>query len=364
MTGGAERLCLNICTELEKKEGLKVKIIILKNINDFEIQDNIEYVKTNVHLSLKSKNKIDVKLLQKKIEDFGPDIIHSHLFEAEIISRSIYYPKAKWFSHLHDNMPQLEKFSFLNIFNKTKITNFYEKLYLLKRYKINGGNQFISISEDTNQFANRTISKRFQYHYLLNAINYNKFNIKRVHKTKEKLQLINVGSFQHKKNQQFLIDVLLFLRKEKINAYLSFLGDGLYLNKVKEKSIQLKVAEYVSFNGNVSKVEEYLKKSDIYVHSAYYEPFGLVLLEAMAASLPVISLDGKGNRDIIIEAKNGFMIEEQNVEIFSNKIIALWNDKAKMNEMSVFANAYAKKFDIVNYTEKILKIYKKAINSQ
>ena len=48
----------------------------------------------------------------------------------------------------------------------------------------------------------------------------------------------------------------------------------------------------ITLHGNVDFVEKYLWDSDIYVHPALYEPFGLVLLEAMAAGLPVVSLDG------------------------------------------------------------------------
>ena len=47
------------------------------------------------------------------------------------------------------------------------------------------------------------------------------------------------------------------------------------------------------------------------MHSASYEPFGLVLLEAMAAGIPCVSIDGGGNRDIIINGENGFIIEIQ-----------------------------------------------------
>ena len=58
-------------------------------------------------------------------------------------------------------------------------------------------------------------------------------------------------------------------------------------------------------------MEEYLENSNLYVHTAFSEAFGLVLIEAMTAGLPVIALDAKGNRDIIENGKN-------RLEIFSH----------------------------------------------
>ena len=245
-----------------------------------------------------------------------------------------------------------------------KLTNFYEKYYLLKRYKINGGNHFISISQDTNNFASQVLPKKYKYHYLKNAINYNKFNNENLKSKKGNLQLINIGSFQAKKNQTFLIDIAQTLKENKIKFHLTLVGDGNLRKAVERKVTDLELENEVSFTGNIPNVQDYLSKSDIYIHSAFYEPFGLVLLEAMASGLPVVTLDGKGNRDIIEEGKNGYMIYEQDAEKFANTIIKLWNNKKKMEEISRYANEYAKQYDIVNYVDKLLLLYQNAIDSK
>ena len=110
-------------------------------------------------------------------------------------------------------------------------------------------------------------------------------------------------------------------------------------------------------HGNVNNVEEYLWQSDIYVHSAYYEPLGLVLLEAMAAGLPVVTLDGRGNRDLIVQGKNGYMVYEQNAEQFADRILEIWNDQQKYMEMSAFAQEFARQYDIKEYVDKLMDIY-------
>ena len=100
-------------------------------------------------------------------------------------------------------------------------------------------------------------------------------------------------------------------------------------------------------------MEEYLWQSDVYVHTATYEPLGLVLLEAMASGIPVISLDGGGNRDLIINGKNGFLIENQNPKEFANRILEVYQNK----EISDFNVELAKQFDIKTYCDELLEIY-------
>ena len=78
----------------------------------------------------------------------------------------------------------------------------------------------------------------------------------------------------------------------------------------------------------------------------------------MASGLPVVTLDGKGNRDLIEQGKNGYMIYDQDPELFADRIIEIWNDKIKYREMSEFAQKFAKQYDMKNYVEQLLDLYR------
>ena len=80
----------------------------------------------------------------------------------------------------------------------------------------------------------------------------------------------------------------------------------------------------------------------------------MVLLEAMAAGLPIVTLDGGGNRDLMINGENGYLIEEQNPKKFSKRILQLYQNK----EISNYNVKFAGQFDIQSYCSKLLKIYK------
>ncbi len=364
--GGAERLTLDICRSLQKK-GVEVKLVYFEDINHYPFLTNelkTYLIEASIQLSFMRKAKFDLKELQDILYDFKPDIIHSHLFKAEIVSRYCYYPEASWFSHLHDNMIQLNNLTLNTFSNKQSITNFYEKTSLFGHYKKNGGTHFIAISNHTNEFINK-VQKTYPVTLLYNAIDskrflYKKPNTKKNKSSEKSINLINVGSYLKKKNQSFLLEIVNYLKHQGFQVRCTFLGDGPLKKEVEQKAKKMNIYDECQFLGNVENVEEYLWKSDVYVHTATYEPLGLVLLEAMAAGLPVVTLDGGGNRDLIENGKNGFILNEQDSKLFAEKILEVKNNE----EMKKYNIQFAQKFDIDNYTNKLLELYHSAISEE
>ena len=356
--GGAERLVTDIVRELSTREGIEVRLVLFREEIAYDIDDIqhlIHIIPSSVQLSLWRKIKYHIAELQQFLEDFQPDIIHSHLFEAEIVSRSCCYPSAKWFSHGHDNMRQ---FSAKNKRLKERITQQFEKHYLTKRYEINHGNQFIVISKHSEAYFKKNIQKSPIY-LLPNAINFNKFvNSKIKQEERHRIQLISVGSLTTLKNHKFLIDVAEHLKQRNVHFQMTVLGDGPLKNELEELVKLKQLNGKVFFLGNQEKVEEFLWQSTIYLHSSLSEALGLTLLEAMAAGLPVITLDGGGNRDLMVEGKNGFLIEEENAALFVEKILYLKDNKAAYQSMSYFARDFAKNYDIKNYVDQLLALYR------
>jgi glycosyltransferase involved in cell wall biosynthesis len=375
--GGAERLVLDIIKQLNKQSSIEANLVIFREEIKYdisEIKQHISIVPSSVNLSLTKKWKMNVSYLQDYIQNFEPDVIHTHLFEAELVSRFCIYPEARWFGHVHDNMVQLNNWSWSSI-SKSKITNWYEKQILFNQYKKNGGTHFIAISEHTETYI-KSVQSKYPVTLLHNAIDVKRFQ-KPTHFQKSTsnlnlsnegehsdlslnpqsqlstLNLINIGSFVPKKNQTFLLDILLELKERGVHANCLFLGDGPLRIEVQNKAIELGISNQCHFLGNVENVEKYLWKSDVYVHTATYEPMGLVLLEAMTAGLPVISLDGGGNRDLIINGKNGFLIEKQDPKEFTKRILEVFENK----EISDFNVEFAKQFDIESYCNKLLSLY-------
>lgn len=293
--GGAERMVTDIVRELAKRQGIEVRLVIFRNEIAYDIEDIlhlIHCIPASIQLSLWRKNRVQITALQNFLEDFQPDIIHSHLFEAEMVSRSCFYPKTIWFSHGHDKMHQLQKFQIFSQPSKARITEAFERTYLLKRYIRNGGTTFISISKQTENYFKQNIQNHGHL-LMLNPIDYNKFKQETIRKCiTNPIKLINVGSFVTKKNHQLLIKIAKELNKQGFDFEVHFLGDGELFEVMRKLAANNEVGKICYFHGNVDNVEIYLSESDIYIHTARHEPFGLVIIEAMAAGLPVITLDG------------------------------------------------------------------------
>jgi glycosyltransferase involved in cell wall biosynthesis len=363
--GGAERLVLDLLREFLSLKNIQIKLVVFRNEIEYSIDDIAEHIKiipSSVSLSLKRKPILQINELQNFIEEFEPNIIHTHLFEAELVSRFCNYPKARWFSHIHDNMVQLKNFSFNSLSSKQTLTNYYEKRVLFKNYQKNGGTHFIAISKHTESYI-KSVQSKYPVTLLHNAINVKRFQ-KPTHPSppdsyreiphSSPLTLINIGSFVPKKNQTFLLDIIVELNKlnQKVNCI--FLGVGPLKAEVEQRAKDLNLYDQCQFLGNVENVEEYLWKSDVYVHTATYEPLGLVLIEAMAAGLPVVTLDGGGNRDLIRDGENGYLINQQDANGFASKIELAKNDVKMAESCFKFASA----FDIKTYVDNLLELYK------
>ena len=364
--GGAERSITDLAIQFKNRENVTCVIGSLFTQNAFpELEEKIriEYLDYNL-FSLRKKNY--TKKYHDLVSSFKPDIIHSNRFLAEFLTAEKVYPNIKYVCHGRDNMVQMQNFSVSTLFNKRRLLNYIEKTILIFRKYKKINTHFVANSEHTDAYFKCVLLKkdRKNVSIIYNAVDLSKFyfNQKRSINKSRKIKLINIGSFQPKKNQQFLIDIAILLKKAKIDFEFNLLGDGVEFEKVKEKIIKSDLEAYVKLRGVQYNVEEWLKDSDIYIHSACYEPFGIVLIEAMASGLPLITLDGKGNRVLIEEGKNGFMIYDQDPQLFAAKILKLIEEPKLYEEMSEYSKRFVQQFDIKKKADEYVKFYNKILN--
>jgi glycosyltransferase involved in cell wall biosynthesis len=363
--GGAERIVIDIVRILNQNTSYQVKLILFEDKIEYDVEDIkklIEIVPSKVQLSITKKHQLSITELQKTIELFQPDSIHSHLFEAEIVSRSCTFPKAKWFTHSHDRMSSLNNLNLVTIKSKRDLTNYFEKRYLLKCYRKNGGNNFIAISEDISCFLRTVLPKDLQSIQLLqNAIDVKRFEkLMDFNKVRDNVvfNMVSIGRLDKNKNHQLLIDVVLELKNRKIPVHLTIVGEGDERISLQEKIVQLNLSDQLSLVGLQEKVEMYLWNADLYIHSAITEGFGLTLIEAMACGLPVVCTDAKGNRDLIQEGENGFMVGERDPKLLADKIELLLKNDNLRQQMGEKARKFAQGFGMEKYVESLLLLYK------
>ena len=158
-----------------------------------------------------------------------------------------------------------------------------------------------------------------------------------------------------------MIEIASLLRTHEIDFELLILGDGPERAQLEEEIAVQGLTGLVQLLGNVNDVPFYLHQANLFIHPAIYEPFGLVLLEAMAAGLPVISLDGGGNRDILVDGKNGFLISSNDPQLFVEKILHLSSHPNQYVMMSEFAQSFSKQYDISTYIDQLIEFYQNCL---
>lgn len=359
--GGAERITLDICNEIQSQGEHEVLLITFQPDNAYTfLAETLPWkvIPADVVPSITGKASVSVSELQKTIEEFQPDIIHAHLFKTIMVLSQIHY-EAHYFIHFHDNMHQLKPFSWSHCFQKKMWTDWYERRLVLKSFKKKSVSA-IAISNDTAHYARKVLPPTIQVHQLLNAIDRKRFYAEV--KKKASNRIVMIGSLVEKKNQLLAIRTVENLIQKGINVQLDLIGDGANRNKLGAYVDSCQLRQQVTFHGNIDHPERILHKSSIYLHTAKIEPFGLVILEAMAAGLPVVCTNGGGNKDLILEGENGFMINTFAPEALANKVEFLIKNPEQRIEMGKRAQKFSEQFNISVYVRNLTLLYSSEID--
>lgn len=149
-------------------------------------------------------------------------------------------------------------------------------------------------------------------------------------------RVITIGRYSYEKGYDLLLRIWSIVEKECTDWQLDIfaMGDPTpYVKIMDELSIDKKRCH---LNSSVVDVENEYINSSIFVQPSRTEGFGLVLVEAMACGLPVISFDCEnGPRSIITESEDGFLINPYDVDSFADRLVQLINDgelRKKMGE--------------------------------
>jgi len=137
-------------------------------------------------------------------------------------------------------------------------------------------------------------------------------------------------------------------------------GDG-DVRAYKGLAEKLRVSDRVIFHPGVTDLERYYTAADVYLHPAFYEPMGLVVLEALASGLPVVTTKFTGASEIITHGVDGFVVSEpRDIKGILEATQALL-DKRRRDDIGLAARALAEKYPLERNYRGILEVYERAI---
>ena len=196
----------------------------------------------------------------------------------------------------------------------------------------------------------------YDVHYIPNAIDIGELPLD-VKKKFEK-QIIFVGRLSKEKGVNSLIELAKILPKE---IHLIIVGSGPFENKIKniaEKYSNIKFLGYLPKN----KVIPLLRGSFALIQPSLAEGISTTVLEAMACQIPIIGTNVGGNKELIINNENGFLISPNSIEELNEKIILLSNNVDLVEKFGNKSLELVKKFEWSTVGKKYVKLYESLMN--
>lgn len=170
-----------------------------------------------------------------------------------------------------------------------------------------------------------------------------------------------VGYYHLRKGLQFLVRALTELEDKRIKVLV--VGEDTSAKAMIEHIIdEHGLRNRVVFAGSQKDVHRYFSVGDVLALPSLYEPFGNVVLEAMACGLPPIISAHTGASDIVVHRRSGVFIQDPtNIERLASEIATLSNNPETLKHLSENAQSAAKAYSWGTVADQTLNILKKTV---
>ena len=339
--GGAENQLLILVRE-QIRQGFKVHVVFLKG--EPELGSDFEKAGALVHSELAHISPLFQPVKFRKIIKGSDAIVHAHLPRAELVAL-LTFSKFKFFASRHNSEPFFP--------GAPKIlSNLLSRLVEIRSEKI------IAISNAVNDFlvksgevSNQNNIEVIRYGYRLQCEGALK-------KNGNEGSILKLGTISRLTHQKDLPTMLLTFKEYKTKypgSSLTILGAGPLESELKQFAKTLGLSASVQFLGRSSQIFDFLGKLDAFILTSKYEGFGMVLLEAMDAGVPIIASDNSAIPEVLGNDFPGLCTTGDYLD-FAEKITRL-NDTEYRDSVLRKQEYQLKIFDAESMAAKILEIY-------
>lgn len=117
-----------------------------------------------------------------------------------------------------------------------------------------------------------------------------------------------IGRLEAQKGHRYLLEAIARLAKTDLPAEFWIIGTGELEHELRQQAHHLDITDRVQFLGGRNDVPELLSSIDLLISASLWEGFPTVVLEAMAARVPVIATDVSGSNELVVPHETGFLI--------------------------------------------------------
>ncbi|MDX2005069.1 MAG: glycosyltransferase [Meiothermus sp.] len=177
---------------------------------------------------------------------------------------------------------------------------------------------------------------------------------------------IAVGRFAEAKDYPNLLRAFAQVAQDQPNARLFVAGKGDLFEPMKQLVAELGLAGSVNLLGPRSDVSALMNAADGYVMSSAWEGMPMVLLEAAAIGLPIVTTDVGGNREAFEEGKSGYLVPAKDSAALANGMLELMRQTPEVRaEMGKAARRFiVEKYDLETVVTQWEQLYAKLLNKR
>jgi len=261
--------------------------------------------------------------------DFFPDFITAHLCKKKNSKIKIYY----WYHMLAPRLFYGYEGEFTKKFQFPKLNVIFYKInQWLSKFFIDKGDAIITV----NKYYQRILNKIFPNNRIYCLKHFGGSRSVSSLKSKKEYDIIWVGRFHPQKGIFQFVDIVSRITRKLKNVKVVVIGDGdegikkKFFSEVKKKRLDGNIV-YIGSVVETEKYLNYLRGSKIFLMTSIYEGFGLVNLDAMSQSLPVVAYD----LPVYESIKKGMItVPILRNDMFSQKVLELLENNKYYEEQS------------------------------
>lgn len=171
--------------------------------------------------------------------------------------------------------------------------------------------------------------------------------------------VLGVSQFRPEKDPLLFVAACSEIARDLPAARFMLIGDGPLQREARQKALELGILDRIEFTGRRADILTYMRRADIFLHTAYVEGLPNVLLEAQSVGLPIVAAAAGGVAEAIEVDVTGIVVEERTGRALADEVVRrladrVWYDRARQAGPPYIRD----RFSVTRMIEGTLAVYK------
>lgn len=343
--GGIARVNLLLIKELLKTNIYDITILsLMKNDGNgkYKIPDDCKLLELDIPRFIIRRHTFEAAKQIKKL--FSED------FEGTFVVNDVGHTITAWLGLKHCKKAMFICWSHTNFFNGSK----YGFSGVGKRLAVKKFDKVVALTKEDKGYYDKILNAS----NVIQIYNPKDSNLKKCIYAEDSKRIISCGRLDPVKGFDRLIDVAKMVFDEVDGWVWDIYGDGSERQNLEKKIEENKLIGKVNLKGYASNIFDLYKEYAFYVFTSQGEGCPMVMIEALASGLPMVSFDFKcGPKDLITDGENGFIVKDSNLTEMKEKILQLINSQELRKKFAVNSDMNLAELEfayVIEQWEKIL----------